>query len=112
MALQAVVPGSLGVLFPLGLIVLMTVVMLVWSLKVGPSGQRDVWRAGVAKDAGDGTPDAAWKLGQFYVNRQDPAFIVERRMGLGWTLNFGHPLTWLCLGALITLAVLTRWLSH
>jgi uncharacterized membrane protein len=112
MALQAIVPGSLGLLFPLGLIVLMAVVMLVWSLKVGPSGQRDVWRAGVAKDAGDGTPDAAWKLGQFYVNRQDPAFIVERRMGLGWTLNFGHPLTWLFLGALIALAVLTRWLSH
>jgi uncharacterized membrane protein len=34
--------------------------------------------------------DRYWKLGAFYVNPQDPSFLVERRFGVGWTLNFGN----------------------
>jgi Family of unknown function (DUF5808) len=33
----------------------------------------------------------------FYVNRQDPALIVEKRFGFGYTLNFGHPAACFCL---------------
>jgi len=40
---------------------------------------------------GDATPDSAWKGGVFYYNPDDPALFVEKRYGLGWTLNFGHP---------------------
>ncbi len=32
-----------------------------------------------------------WVLGMFYVNRDDPSFLVERRFGIGYTLNFGNP---------------------
>jgi uncharacterized membrane protein len=32
-----------------------------------------------------------WVLGTFYVNRDDPSFLVEHRFGLGYTLNFGNP---------------------
>jgi uncharacterized membrane protein len=35
--------------------------------------------------------DEHWKGGLFYVNRDDPALLVPRRFGLGWTVNFGHP---------------------
>lgn len=35
--------------------------------------------------------DEHWKGGLFYVNRDDPALVVPRRFGLGWTLNFGRP---------------------
>ena len=31
-------------------------------------------------------------LGVFYVNRDDPSFFVEKRFGLGYTINFGNPL--------------------
>jgi uncharacterized membrane protein len=42
----------------------------------------------------------------FYVNRNDPAFFVEKRFGLGYTLNFGHPLSWaLTGGSLLMMAV-------
>jgi uncharacterized membrane protein len=34
--------------------------------------------------------DRNWVLGMFYVNRDDPSFLVERRFGLGYTLNFGN----------------------
>jgi uncharacterized membrane protein len=31
-----------------------------------------------------------WVLGIFYVNRDDPSILVERRFGVGYTLNFGN----------------------
>jgi uncharacterized membrane protein len=27
----------------------------------------------------------------FYVNRDDPSILVERRFGFGYTINFGNP---------------------
>ncbi len=35
--------------------------------------------------------DQYWYGGFFYSNPDDPALFVEKRYGLGWTLNFGHP---------------------
>lgn len=35
--------------------------------------------------------DKYWRSGLFYVNGEDPALMVPRRFGLGWTLNFGNP---------------------
>lgn len=40
------------------------------------------------------TPDACWHLGSIYYNRHDPALFVQKRVGLGYTLNFGNRLTW------------------
>ena len=66
----------------------------------------------VAEDAaqgpiGDRTDDANWKWGIFYVNPDDSALIVEKRFGIGYTLNFGHRGSWIgiaaiCVGLLIT----------
>ena len=50
---------------------------------------------------GGGTPDECWKFGIVYVNRDDPALWVEKRTGLGYTLNFGHPVA-----AVLTLLLL------
>jgi uncharacterized membrane protein len=30
----------------------------------------------------------------FYVNPDDPAILVEKRFGIGYTLNFGRPAAW------------------
>jgi uncharacterized membrane protein len=35
--------------------------------------------------------DQYWYGGILYNNPDDPALFVEKRYGLGWTLNFGHP---------------------
>jgi uncharacterized membrane protein len=48
----------------------------------------------------DGTPDRAWKLGQFYYNPDDPALLVEKRFGIGYTINFGNRASWWFLGLL------------
>lgn len=34
---------------------------------------------------------AAWRAGVFYVDRNDPALLVPKRRGFGYTLNFGRP---------------------
>jgi uncharacterized membrane protein len=46
----------------------------------------------------DSTPDCCWKKdGIYYVNRADPALFVEKRVGVGYTPNFGNPWSWVLL---------------
>jgi uncharacterized membrane protein len=66
-----------------------------------------------AASLGDHSPDRRWKAGIFYVDPDDPAIFVEKRFGIGYTLNFGHPMSWLILGVSILgpLAVAV-WVLH
>lgn len=41
--------------------------------------------------------DQYWKLGLFYYNPADPALFVEKRFGIGYTVNVGSPMGWLVL---------------
>ena len=43
---------------------------------------------------GDRTPDSCWKWGLLYINKNDSALFVEKRFGLGYTLNLGNPWSW------------------
>jgi uncharacterized membrane protein len=45
-----------------------------------------------------------WR-GVIYVNRDDPALFVPKRFGIGWTLNFGRPASWVVLGALVAVVI-------
>jgi divalent metal cation (Fe/Co/Zn/Cd) transporter len=49
-------------------------------------------------------PEDAWR-GSFYANRDDPAVLVPKRFGFGYTLNFGNPWS-LAVLALILLFVI------
>lgn len=56
--------------------------------------------------------DRYWRGGLFYVNRDDHALMVPRRVGVGWTLNFGNPVATMLLAAvigLIGLAIILRF---
>ncbi len=44
--------------------------------------------------------DQWWVAGVFYVNHNDPRFLVEKRSGLGWTFNFAYPAGWWLTGGL------------
>lgn len=65
---------------------------------------------------GDRTPDECWKLGVFYFNRNDSAIFVEKRFGVGWTLNFGNWRSWLVTAAILSFILagllLSLLLSH
>ena len=55
---------------------------------------------------GDRTPDECWKWGLIYVNRHDPAWLIEKRWGIGYTLNFGSPWAWLTIALFVLAPVL------
>ncbi|SNT65500.1 Uncharacterized membrane protein [Asanoa hainanensis] len=55
--------------------------------------------------------DANWRGGLIYVNRDDPALLVPKRFGVGWTLNFGRPAAWLALGVILAIPVITALLA-
>lgn len=50
---------------------------------------------------GDGTLDERWKLGVFYYNPDDAALFVERRFGVGYTVNLGHASAWIILALIL-----------
>lgn len=52
--------------------------------------------------------DQYWKGGLFYFNPEDPSIFVEKRFGVGWTLNFARPLGYLILvGPLLVIVLIT-----
>ncbi len=51
------------------------------------------------------TPEECWKAAVIYYNPNDAALFVEKRTGLGYTLNFGNRWSWvLMLGLALVLA--------
>jgi len=55
-------------------------------------------------------PEDHWR-GVFYCNAQDPALLVPKRYGLGYTLNFGNPWSWAVLAVILVLVALPVVLS-
>ncbi len=41
-----------------------------------------------------------------YFNPDDPAIFVDKTSGLGQTLNFGHPVSWVIAGVTLVLVIL------
>ncbi|AYC30660.1 DUF1648 domain-containing protein [Paenisporosarcina cavernae] len=82
----------LSVLFVMGILG----AVLIYTLKVGQSGSRYTTMEDeeVGDTSTDSLEDHHWKYGLFYVNKNDPSIVVEKRFGIGWTLNFGQPFAW------------------
>jgi|GEM_PF-760340 len=55
--------------------------------------------------------DSRWKAGMFYYNPSDPSIFVEKRTGIGQTLNFGHPAAWVIIGAIAAVVVFSLVIS-
>lgn len=47
-----------------------------------------------------------WKWGVFYYNPEDPAVFVEKRFGIGSTINMARWQSWLAIGGLIVFCIL------
>jgi len=88
-------------------IALIVLIMVVVISNVA-RGRRQLVAANV-RDPQNARPDPVdddehWKGGLLYWNRDDPAVVVPRRFGLGWTFNLGRP-AGLAVTALLLLAV-------
>ena len=80
---------------PLALFVAPFVIAIVGTVAVAWARQGDGSADTSRPPVGDTTPDTCWKWGQLYYNPADPAVFVEKRFGVGYTLNFGNRLSWL-----------------
>jgi len=85
-----------GVTWPVALFVIVLVVVIMAVVIGNVFRGRAQLRPANVRDPQSPRPDAVdddehWKGGIFYVNRDDPALMVPRRFGLGWTVNLGRP---------------------
>lgn len=92
-------PMLASVVIELAMVFLVVVPVLIISGRMGQSGGR------IAESAPEGSmsrdDDSYWKLGAFYVNRDDPSIIVPKRFGVGWTLNLGNWASWVVIGVFV-----------
>lgn len=56
--------------------------------------------------------DAKWVLGMFYFNPSDPSTFVEKRTGIGYTINFARPGGWILLIGVLVFVVLSIVASY
>ncbi|MFD0639473.1 DUF1648 domain-containing protein [Catenulispora yoronensis] len=99
-----------------------TVGLVVVVVRVGQGGSRlPVDAAAAAAAAGNEVAGAAagnsapgtvnrdddrfWKAGVVYFNRDDPAVWVQKRFGVGWTVNFARPAALAFLVGIVVLAI-------
>jgi uncharacterized membrane protein len=62
--------------------------------------------------AQDSTDPRFWKAGILYYNSQDSAIWVPKRYGIGYTLNFGRPVSWLVLGLILLVPFTILFFVH
>ncbi|GLC90197.1 DUF1648 domain-containing protein [Lysinibacillus piscis] len=55
--------------------------------------------------------DRYWKGGLIYINRQDPSVFVEKRFGVGWTVNLGNPRVYVIYGIPLALLIVISLLA-
>ncbi|AOV07264.1 DUF1648 domain-containing protein [Sporosarcina ureilytica] len=82
---------------PIAFIIIIFGMTAVYAFKVGQGGARlDVQ---ITEEEVEGITnfddDQYWKLGVIYVNKDDPSIFIEKRFGVGWTVNFGNPISYL-----------------
>lgn len=80
---------------------LLTFVLIAYlSVKVGQGGSR-IGNSKRSQSKIAANDDGKWVLGIFYYNKDDPSIFVEKRFGMGYTMNIGNPI-----GLIIIIAIL------
>ena len=87
-------PPALLILLPGVLAITVTAVMMWFGQGGSRTSAAPREETDSARPVGDRTEDRFWKLGVFYFNPEDPSVIVEKRFGIGYTVNFARPAAW------------------
>lgn len=84
--------GNMIMIASIVLLVLMMGMFVVYMLTTGFSGDR-LKKGSVSNEEKIyfEKTEGQWKGGMIYYNPEDPAIMVEKRMGGGYTFNFGNP---------------------
>jgi uncharacterized membrane protein len=104
--------SSLILTLPIGFLIVTFIMSGIYAFKVGQSGSR--LEVDVVDDDVEGITnyddDQFWKAGIFYVNKNDPSIFVEKRFGVGWSINFGNPIGYFILFLPIVLILFISFL--
>lgn len=107
-------PMDNGVIMLVSLAVPVLIVLfaIVLSFTTGQGGSR-IGRGRILGHGGTAPvqDDRYWKLGAIYFNPQDPTLFVEKRTGIGWTMNFANPISWLTLLGILVVIFWSAWLA-
>lgn len=98
--------GTTMVAAPLLFLAVVLIGTIAFSVKVGRSDKftNEVLEENIT----DYDEDSHWVGGLFYFNKNDPSIFVEKRFGIGWTLNFANPLGYIIfIGPLVVILVLS-----
>lgn len=99
------------IILPSGTLILILVGTIILVLKVGLSDKKTK-QVAVEDSIMDLDDDRYWKAGLFYFNKNDPSIFVEKRFGIGWTINFANPIGYLIIfGPLIIILLITYVLN-
>lgn len=104
LAFAGIVTAEQSVVALVVIVIAAVIPNLVVSLVYGQAGSRLLRRMTAAGEL-DFDDDEHWKLGVFYVNRDDPSVVLPRRFGVGWAMNWGNPKAWGLLALLVTAVV-------
>ena len=75
---------------PMIILFISIVIFLVMSYYLGQGGRNIKTNEEGEENYRD--DDDKYILGALYYNKKDPALMVEKRIGVGWTVNLAHPL--------------------
>jgi len=89
-------PPSVTIALLLAVVVVILLGVLTLGFMTGQGGSRILIREAAGAPAGtvNRDDDRYWKLGVFYFNPEDPALFLEKRFGVGWTINWARPAAW------------------
>ena len=87
-----------------GFIPVPIIIVIVLVIYAGQSGNRIIQEE-KDNEIIDRDDDQYWKLGSIYVNKEDPSLFVDKRFGVGLTLNFGNPKAWIALAVFFVFIV-------
>jgi uncharacterized membrane protein len=113
-ALLFLTPGPPNVRLAIALPLMFALAVMLILIRHGLGAAAHAAEAGGegGRPVGDRTSDSYWKAGLFSANRDDPAVFVEKRFGIGYTLNFGHPVTCAFLAATVLLPIMVGLLAN
>lgn len=107
---DAVSPSAFGGFLPIVPTFVGTAILLAIVLRLGQLGSRLPMPPGpelpmaLEEEARRSVDDDAdWVGGVMYHNRANSALLVPRRFGVGWTLNWGNPWSWVIIVALVAI---------
>lgn len=96
----------------IGVILAVILFYTAWiTIKIGQGGSRVKSKKISTDKLNVKDSDSYWKLGVFYCNPNDPTVFVEKRFGIGYTLNFGRPAAYLVIIGIVVFVVLSLVLS-